>query len=218
MRTSTRRALPLVSAVLAAAWGLPPVHAAEQPDDRQVLWFQDDLSTGVGIVSQDFDAPQDAYDSQGADDFSIPKGTTWRIQVINVSGTHFGSGGRLRSLNLVIYKDSVDRPSRPGEVVASVSDRHIKSGRDGNYQIVLAEDIKLPKGKYWLSMQGNPESGEWGWMTTSRRLGKTAAWRNPADGYQTGCTDYQPQRHCFDDIGQGGDFMFSLYGRRQFAD
>ncbi len=51
--------------------------------------------------------------------------------------------------------------------------------------------------------------GEWGWETTSSLSGVGALWKNPGDGFDTGCTTYMDLQTCLD-VESGPDLMFSV--------
>lgn len=190
---------------------------------RSTLWFQmDDEYSDVSFVSQDFDAAFDIYDSQGADDFVVPKGETWRIYRIYARGSLMGGLDPVFQMRVTFYENGEGKASRPGNVVAE----HVKSAKSegargsGEYSVAFGEPITLKPGTYWLSLQAimdprDDRAGQWQWQTLHRLRGKSAVWKNPQDGYRTGCTEYKPHHVCFGRIGQGPDFMFWLIGKRR---
>jgi hypothetical protein len=56
-------------------------------------------------------------------------------------------------------------------------------------------------------------AGAWGWLTNNAVRHALSQWRNPADGLDTGCTDFRPTLECIPNGGEGGDYSFALYGR-----
>ena len=46
----------------------------------------------------------DAYDSQGADDFTVPDGATWKVSEVDVTGLYFNGPGPAVSENVFFYK------------------------------------------------------------------------------------------------------------------
>ena len=78
----------------------------------------------------------------------------------------------------------------------------------GSFVIQLASAVTLREGRqYWVSVQVNMDfgvGGEWGWETRNTKNGRPAAWRNPGDGFGTGCTTYAVESVC---IGGGPDHM-----------
>jgi hypothetical protein len=216
-----RAALHLVSlaAVLAATTSAHAVAAPEAAEvELEVLWSQVNEDSGVGLTSQNFESSFDAFDDQGADDFVVPEGEAWVIRRIEARGTHFGGTGPLDSMGVVFYRSSDKHLSKPGRVVhefPQLAAQSIHLGTD--YLISLPKPVKLKPGHYWISLQGNMsfvESGQWGWETTRSLTGWHAVWKNPGDGFETGCTHYRRLLKCFGALGQGPDFMFVLYGKR----
>src|SRR6476469_9505569 len=61
------------------------------PRGLQTLVDQNESDTGIAILSQNFDSSQSVYDSTGADDFSVPKGATWIITEVDVTGVYFNA-------------------------------------------------------------------------------------------------------------------------------
>ena len=56
-----------------------------------VLYSQLDSSSGVSITSQNFEADNDAFDSELADDFVVPAGGGWQVRA-TVIEEHAGPG------------------------------------------------------------------------------------------------------------------------------
>lgn len=184
-----------------------PVHA----NARHTLYDQSGDDSGIAIVSQNFESSFDAYDCQGADDFIVPDGVKWKITEVDVRGTYFGGSGPSRSLNIVFYKN---KKGAPGKEVARSDE--VVGGDDGNgsFRARLPHGPKLKPGHYWLSVQSNQDfgfAGEWGWETSSGVVNLPAKWRNPNDGFATGCNDWGDESTCVP-VG-GGDHLFALRGR-----
>ena len=211
-------AVPLALAIAASSLSAaqPSSVAVGRDPEAKVLWFQNDRDSAVGVVSQNFEASFDAYDNQGADDFLVPQGEVWVIKQIQVTGTYFSGTGPARSHNLYFHRNE---DGRPGRVIATylelVGDPH---GGNGEFLFTLPEPLKLKQGKHWLSVQVNmdfADAGQWGWETRSTQEGRPAVWKNPGDGFDTGCISYQRLQHCIGPLGEGPDFMFALYGKRR---
>jgi hypothetical protein len=161
--------------------------------------------SGVGIVSQNFEASFDAYDNQGAADFKVKKKCA--IKTVSAAGIYFNGSGPARDENVTIYKD---KKGKPGKVVTSQTVAGSDSG--GSFTIPIKK-TKLKKGTYWVSVQANLDfsvGGEWGWETTLDQSGKGDMWKNPGDGFATGCTNYGDMVSCLGAQGQGPDFMVTL--------
>ena len=176
-----------------------------------VLYDQTANDSGSGIVSQNFEATYDAYDAQGADDFVVPAGKTWKVSEIDVGGAYFNGSGPAMSQNVTFYKD---KKGKPGAVVAEFMEVMGKDNGTGSFSIKLPKTVKLAGGKYWVSVQANMDyavGGEWAWENQTTSEGKGAAWQNPGDGFGSGCTKYAAESKCIPD--SPGDHMFKLIGK-----
>lgn len=181
-----------------------------RPSGAVTLYDQTANDSGLGIVSQNFEATFDVYDCQGADDFVVPDGARWRVTEVDIVGTPFNGSGIADSEYLAIYKN---RRGKPGKIVAEY-DGIVGLEHWGSFVIDLGRGFKLRPGRYWLSIQANEsfnEQGEWGWEAREDVVGLPSLWRNPGDGFETGCADWTTQTECIPD-GQG-DQMFALKGR-----
>ncbi len=65
-----------------------------------VLYSQNDRDSGVAVSSQYFGAEFDSFDDQGADDFAVPSGTTWRDNKVVVTGVYYNGDGPADSENV----------------------------------------------------------------------------------------------------------------------
>src|SRR5436190_12656461 len=83
---------------------------AQGPD--ATLYDQTANPNGIGIVSQNFEATFDAYDAQGADDFTVPAGFKWKVTGVNAPGVYFNGSGPASSWHVMIY---TGRRSVPNE-------------------------------------------------------------------------------------------------------
>jgi len=177
------------------------------------LYDQSSNNSGVGIVSQNFEATFDAYDAQGADDFKVPAGQCWKITEVDAYGVYFNGSGPAPSVNVTIYKQ---KGGKPGAVVADYPSL-VPTDTGGSFAIKLPTAAKAKAGKtYWVSVQANMDfqaGGEWGWNTTTDLNGTAAMWKNPGGGFGTGCADYADMISCIGALGQGPDYMFTLKGK-----
>lgn len=178
---------------------------------KSILFQNGTDDTGIGIVSQDFtDSGFDIYDAQGADDFKVPKGHTWKIKEVDATGVYFNGPGPADSETVTIYKNN---GGVPGDVVKSKT----KVGTDtgGSFVIRLGKrGIKLTKGTYWLSVvptMAFSVGGEWGWETAGTQTGAPGQWQNPGGGLGTSCSTWGAVQTCIPS-GEGPDFMFTLQG------
>ncbi|HWA89963.1 MAG TPA: hypothetical protein VG889_08000 [Rhizomicrobium sp.] len=183
-----------------------------------VLYDQNDDAQGFSDTSQNFESSLDAYDNQGADDFTVPDGVTWKVSEVDVSGLYFkGSGpasGVASSENVTFYKGTKKGPKTQ---IASVTATGDDDGL-GNFVISLGKHntVKLKPGHYWVSVQANMDfftAGQWGWATRNTQGGiAPAMWQNPGGGFGLGCTTWSKEQDCLGDQG-GVDHMFTLRGK-----
>jgi hypothetical protein len=175
------------------------------------IYGQRDNDSGVAIVSQNFEASLDAYDSQGADDFKIKnKGT---VKEVDVDGLYFNGAGPADSIDVYFYKAN---GTAPGGIVKHYANRSYTDTTGlGTFKIKVPKTV-LKKGNYWVSVVVNMDfatGGEWGWGTNNTQRQKPAVWRNPGDGFASGCTTFSNMQGCIGALGEGPDFSFALIGK-----
>jgi len=186
------------------------IHHFGSTPGSTVLYNQNSNDGGTGVDSQNFESTYAAYDDAGADDFKVPKGHTWKVKEVDVTGVYFSGSGPASSENVIFYKDA---SGLPGAKVAEVDGR---TGTDsgGSFAIKFGKGntVKLTKGKYWVSVVANCSftggCGEWGWEVNSVQHGNMSAWENPGGGFGV-CPTWGTTESC---IGYGPDFMFELKG------
>jgi hypothetical protein len=186
---------------------------AHSPTNRglSVLYDQSGDDSGIGVVSQDFETDFDAYDAQGADDFTIPGGTIWTIREVDVTGVYFNGPGPARSVNVIFYKHG-RKVKTPGAIVREYDGIVPADNGTGSFVITLPRSVSLRAGTFWISVVANMDfatGGEWGWESQNGIQGSPALWQNPGVGFGT-CPSWAPEGAC---VGTGtGDKMFTLKG------
>jgi hypothetical protein len=177
-----------------------------------LLWNQNSNDTGNYVNSQNYSSTYTGYDDQAADDFVIPKGHTWRVTEVDVTGKYFNGSGPALSENVIFYKD---KDGMPGKPVKNGTFNNLNGTGGSNFALVLPQKgIKLKAGHYWVSVIANEEydpSGEWGWMVNSVQHEDQAMWQNPHRGFDI-CPTWGAVESCVD---QGPDLMFDLRGASQ---
>ena len=171
------------------------------------LYDQNAHDTSSGLISQNYTAQDsDQFDSQGADDFKVPAGHTWKITEVDVTGN-----GSAASENVFFYKT---KHGLPGKLVAACNSLGGKGNGSGSFAIKLPKScpVKLKEGHYWVSVQANQltDGGffEWHWEENAMPKGTLAAWRNYGVGNPFGvCPSWGSD--CFH---HHTDFMFALKG------
>lgn len=188
--------------------GAPPsrmLHTSK----AQTLYDQMGLDRGTGINSQNYEAAYDAYDDEAADDFIVPKGVRWKITEVDMAGYYME--GPADTFSVVFYKNS---HGKPGKTLAQFTVVPPYYDGDGGFPLDLGGSVTLRPGQYWLSIQANQRfdfAGQWSWASMDNTVGKPAMWRNPNDGFATGCTGWSVESIC---IPWGeGDHLFALKGR-----
>lgn len=175
-----------------------------------VLYDQTDSASGNGAPDQNFEAAFDAYDSEAADDFVVTEPTGWTINRINTVGTTGTPGGALVDVNF--YMDVGGAP----DTVAICSYSAISpTDTLGSFNIDLPTDCILPPGTHWVAIQVDQNFGTFGqhfWSNRSVDNGSGGVWRNPGDGFGSGCTDWSTAGTVCGVGGGFNDFLFSLEG------
>jgi hypothetical protein len=185
-------------------------HLARPAAPSVVLYDQYDNDSGIGVVSQNFEAANDPFDSTLADDFVVPSGQTWNINEVDVAGQYFNGPGPAASVNVVFYSDS---SGLPGSAVATRNNL-APTDTAGAFVIPIPSAVTLGAGTYWVSVQANMDftpNGEWGWENRTVQSNSGAAWQNPGNGFGTGCTTWGRMTTCIPTAG-GPDLVYRLAG------
>jgi subtilisin-like proprotein convertase family protein len=153
-----------------------------------VLYSQTGVSTN-GSPSQVFEPANTAFNSQTADDFTVPAGVSWTITQLSVDGTGTGTP---TSVNVFFYNNS--GTNLPGTAVASMLNIATFVRTGGNYVVTLPSSVVLPTGTYWVSFQVNMPftgQGQWFWSNYgATNVGNQYAFQNPGGGFATPCTTW----------------------------
>ena len=187
-----------------AAKSQPPHSAAG------VLYDQNDNDGGTGVTSQNFESSFDIYDNSGADDFTVPGGSTWKVSEVDVTGVYYNGYGPAVSENVTFYKS---QGGLPGKIVAE-HDNVAGADSGGSFAISIPK-TKLKggaKGKtYFVGVQVNMDfavGGQWGWEIRSVQSGNGAAWQNPGGEPALGCSTWALESHL-----AMARLMFTLRGK-----
>jgi hypothetical protein len=178
---------------------------------QATLYDQFDSPSTAGSVSQD--STDNRYDTRAADDFFVTTGSnSWLINAVEVVGFFSGGSGAktVSSVNIVFYTDSAGKPGYPLFSLSS----NPTSGTDstGNFLLPLSPAVGLASdANYWVTVQGvQSTSWLWYWRKRTPQSLAQAVWRNPNDGFGSGCKDWTLITICFGNTGQ--DLLFRLYG------
>lgn len=180
---------------------------ATQPGTFLRCYSQITGNGGGGAVSQNFEDSLNGFDSQGAVDFTLKR--PCMVRSVDAYGVYTDGSGPADSENITIYKD---RGGVPGAVIAKRNSGGTDIG--GDFFMSLGKGVSLKAAKYWLSVQVNMDfndGGVWTWNTNKAQVGYPSVWRNPGDGFGTGCTKYTALTTCMPS-GVGPDFTFDIRG------
>jgi hypothetical protein len=171
------------------------IEAAAEGKGCSFSQLSGDLATA--IASSDFlDDGFDAYDSAAADDFVCARSVR-HLKRIELHGWYWGAGGPGESIDVrVLANDKAGVSDEPSDdrVVCSFLNMPV-NGLDGDI-VVRPKHIpcRLKAGRtYWLQAQMHiyyGTQGHWGWEMVSVDQRNAADWRNPGDGFATGCSTY----------------------------
>jgi hypothetical protein len=187
---------------------------------NQSLFFAGQTGSEAGAPTQRL-VPPGALDAEGADDFPIPDQEGWTISEFNFE-LRLGDFGlfatELPVLDIRVYPDN---NGQPGEQ-AVCTYNGIEGAMHGItlLRVPLPEPCVLDPGVYWVSLQRS--NGPLRWAAISPLPppfvnGENARWRNPGDGFGTGCTDWSDIGSCLVDgkpiAGEGSEqYLFQVCG------
>lgn len=160
----------------------------------EVLFNNVDETSPESITSQDFNAANDAFDAMAADDFVVPAGETWQISGALVRGRSTGS----TVATSAIVKIFADAGGSPGAEVFSGT----AAATDFPRMNLTFTGPSLTAGTYWFGASAvldpgtTPPFSQWFWAENSEQFGAKAVFRNPGDGFNTGCTTFTVKGSC----------------------
>lgn len=153
-------------------------------------------------------------ESEGADDFEVTDPGGWTIREVGLQVAALPNGVPPDlGVNVNIHLDNDGLPSsvvicdNPG---ATPYEWQTVFGN--TVRIALPTPCDLAQGRYWISMTAvTTGTARYWWGMTSDLIGAEAVWRNPADGFKTGCTDWSPVMQCFSSFPPPGSFSFAFW-------
>lgn len=177
--------------VLATAIALAAIPAGASAEE---LYNQIDETSPQSINSQDFNDANNAFDAMAADDFVVPAGETWKVEATLARGFKEGPG-TATSANVKIFADAGGTPGAEmfSAVAPATGYPHMNLSFAGP---------TLPAGTYWLGVSAildpgaAPPFSQWYWSENSEPFGAPSVYRNPGDGFGTGCTGFTPKSSC----------------------
>ncbi len=203
--TTVVQGMPDSAVVKSAATSVKSGSNLLMPKSPQVvLYDQYDNDLNSGIVSADR-TDDSTLSAEAADNFVVPGGETWNVAEVDIRSP---VGFALPiSFTVNFYLDNGS--GLPGTQVYTANGLAVVGNPD--YIITLTTPAVLTSGTYWVSAIGTISGFNWYWegrSVTSNTF--STAWRNPLNGYGTGCTDWAVLTNC---IGiNWPDQMFRLVG------
>jgi hypothetical protein len=212
---------------VSAGQGTPPVPTGSLPASPAAvaatclggeLYCQLDEAGAHIINSQDFVQIFDAQDATAADDFVIGASPlrSWVVTTVTVEGEHIPQGTTTQT-DSVKVRFYVDTGHHRPDILLSQQNASIAPATlaSGDFVLTLSTPVALAAGgHYWVSVQAAKPNGEpppqWMWVERTVQANDPAVWRNPGDGFFTGCTNWTTLSTCYQDV--GWDLLFSLGG------
>lgn len=168
------------------------------------LWSQLSSVDPWEIISQNLSDP--LYDNQAADDFLNPG--VWSVYRVIANGS-YADHGPSDSVNVYFYTNNVNLP---GTLINSYLGITNYVDNNGYLDITLPTPQLLTSGTYWVSVQVNKQDSYWQWIERTTQNLSPNAWKNPGNGFGTGCTNWQPTGNCFTIERAFPDLNFALVG------
>jgi hypothetical protein len=202
-----------------------PVMRHAPPKGAKMLYDQNSSGDSSGWFSQTLSSyPQ--YDEYLADDFTVPKGHTWKVSEVDTNGFYYNGPGPASSVNVLFWNDNKGLPDGTKAAVECDNITPTNGLSTGAFQITLpkkcAKKASFKGGKkgttYWVTVQANLKgfdtSGYWAWGQDTTIHGNQAAGYWYGGSVQTDnpiCnTSFQTIDECF---GSEVDLSFALLGK-----
>jgi hypothetical protein len=177
-----------------------------------VLYDQNDNAATMATNSQDFEAANNAFDNELADDFVVPAGG-WAIDNVTLTGLFFNGPGPAASVHVAFYDNAGTLPGAP---VAACDYPAVVPASQPNFSLPLAPPCVLAPGTFWVSVRANMNftpAGQWGWFDRLITANNPAAWRNPGGGFALpACVGFAPRGATCGIDAPAPDQMFTLSG------
>jgi hypothetical protein len=171
------------------------------------------------VPSQRF-VPPGAFDAESAEDFEVFDAQGWTIGEFKFEIGLVGSEPAM--VDIRVYHDANGQPGGPALCSYDGIPATLHGFEQPVLRVPLPTGCALGQGRYWVSVVRSDGSGM-RWADGMPNpfpppfvLGAHAHWRNPGDGFGTGCTDWSDITTCLVDgkpIGGSGDqFKFQICG------
>lgn len=188
------------------------------PSTDEVLYEQLDDPSGKGFTDQAFESIYYELNSVAADDFVVTSALGWDITTVNTPGFLSGGTGQIYFVNTVFYADN--GAGEPGAVLAGCDfPANTDFTTDGTGDLSVDVACHAPEGVTWVSQQVRLDAccvgggfGQHFWATRNAARGSPFVWKNPSNGFGTGCTNWTPAWTCGS---SGDDALFQILGKER---
>ena len=212
----------LLIAAAAAAFLTAASASGASPARRATgVLYNQNSNFGYTVDSQNFESSYAQYDSVAADDFFVPAGKTWHITEVDVTGAYVDGSGPASSVVVILWKGNGTPRRIAGRGTYSWTINCTDNA--GSFACTLPNNSrgKPPQLKggaygtdYWLTVVANCSfsggCGYWEWTTDTTIHGSSGIWKNPSNGWGTGCEGWGSFSSCFGE--PDADLAFDLVG------
>lgn len=175
----------------------------------EVLHSQLDGASGEAFWDIDYVSGEDNYDAAAADDFIVTSPAGWDVRHIFTPGM-VQAGEGIVWVNTTFYADAGGLPGAP--LPDCDFPANLDFTTDGTGDLSINVDCNAPAGVVWFSQQVRTLDSEpfHHWSTRNSAAGNPFVWKNPGNGFGTGCIDWTPAELCGSD---SADTLFEVYGQ-----
>jgi hypothetical protein len=183
-----------------------PNPSSIKPFAQTLLYSQTDTSQTNGILCRRND-PGTTFDTEGAEDFTVPNGSAWAIDSVIAFGFYNATAPATTKTIVTFYADN---SGTPGSVIYTETINDGDLNGDGTLEPALSQPVVLSAGTYWLSVRIWTSAVPWYWYRITEEIGSNPfLWRNPGGGYNV-CTSWQTLNSCL--AIADSSVQFELYG------
>ncbi len=165
---------------------------------------------------QDFETSLDDNDTLAADDFTVPAGQTWTLERALVDGRALDGVGTTNLVNVFLFNNVGTLPdATPFYSMAPLTADASRPTPTSTWPFPSVP--ALGPGTYWFGAQArldfnaDPNDNTWLWSVVATQRGNKAAYRNPGNGFDTGCTTFAVMDDCVTEVNKP-DMSFRLEG------
>ena len=161
-----------------------------------ILDDQFDNFGNFAVTTQDFEDAWNELDDEAADDFIVPGGEQWTISQIDIFGIVQG-GVFPDSVHVRFYQNAAG--DLPGVMLAERLEQSYVVVED----VPITADPRSFSGRHLLGERASapgfrPRRRRLAyWTMRAVRSNASAAYRNPGDGWESGCTTFQRRTDCY---------------------